>query len=76
MQEEVMGSGKPANLPGLYEHKESGTRIATTADPDFGRIQADALVQMEYTRVGDVPTKTVPVGDVEEEKASTPKSKG
>lgn len=56
-KEEVMGDGRPVNLPGLYRHEESGTEIITTSDPNDGRIQADALVQVGYKRVGDIPTK-------------------
>jgi hypothetical protein len=53
---EKMGDKRPVNLPGLYRHEESGTEIVTTTDYESGKIQADALVQVGYKRVGDIPT--------------------
>lgn len=68
---EKMGDGRPVNLPGLYRHTESGAEIITTSDYDAGKIQGDALVQVGFKRVGDIPTK---VDKAEEE--TTPTKKG
>jgi 2-methylisocitrate lyase-like PEP mutase family enzyme len=54
---EVSGSRKPRNLPGIYRHEAAGKEITTVADPNDGSIQADALVRVGYHRVGDVPTR-------------------
>lgn len=70
---EKMGDGRPVNLPGLYRHTESGAEIITTSDYDSGKIQGDALVQVGFKRVGDIPTKVAPV---EAEEETTPTKKG
>ena len=48
------------NQPGVYVHKETGSKIIT-ADGEAGVIQADALMSPvwhnQWERVGDVPTR-------------------
>lgn len=48
---EVQGDGRPTNLPGVYR-REDGKEIATTTDPDLGRVQADAIVQQGFKYAG------------------------
>lgn len=50
------------NLPGIYEHKAAseaqGEPVRIITDPGHeGYVQADALVQVGYVRVGDVPSR-------------------
>ncbi len=68
---EKMGDGRPVNLPGLYRHTESGEEVVTTSDYDAGKIQGDALVQVGYKRIGDIPTKVIKT-----EEEATPTKKG
>ena len=57
---ERSGDGRFVNLPGIYEHKESGTQIITSEGAE-GVVQADALMAPKWNggwqRVGDVPTR-------------------
>ena len=54
---EENGSRKPRNLPGIYRHEAAGKELITSADPNDGSIQADALVRVGYHRIGDVPSR-------------------
>ncbi len=49
--------GRKQNMPGVYRHEAAGKEVITTADPNDGVIQADALVRLGYRRVGDVPSR-------------------
>ncbi len=57
---EANGDGRAVNLPGVYLHKESGTKYITP-DGDEGVVQADALMSPVWKdgweRVADVPTR-------------------
>lgn len=53
---EIQGDGRPVNQPGLYRQKETNIEIVT-APGSNGRIQADAMVQQGFVRVGDIPTQ-------------------
>lgn len=50
-------SQRNVNLPGIYEHPEAKVRTITQPGSE-GIVQADALVQVGYQRVGDVPSRT------------------
>lgn len=57
---EVNYDGRPVNLPGIYEHKDTDA-VFITSEGDEGIAQADALMQPlwqgAWERVGDVPTR-------------------
>lgn len=57
---EVPSDGRPVNLPGVYVHKDTGSKFITSSDFDAGVAQADALMNPlwkdGWERVGDVPT--------------------
>lgn len=52
--------GRPLNMPGIYQHKDTGARFIT-AEGESGVIQADALMTERWKdawkRVGDVPSR-------------------
>lgn len=50
-------TNKPANLPGLYRHPESGREIVVQANPGIGSAQADGAVQVGFVYVGPAPAK-------------------
>ena len=52
---ELNGNRHPRNLPGVYRHEAAGKEIITSADPNDGAVQADALVRVGYHRISDVP---------------------
>lgn len=51
---ENQGDGRKVNLPGVYENPD-GLQIQTSSG-SRGQIQADALVQQMFKRVGDKPS--------------------
>ena len=57
---EVNADGRPLNLPGVYVHKDTGSKFITSSDFDTGVAQADALNNPlwkdGWERVGEVPT--------------------
>lgn len=59
--QELNGDGRPINLPGKYQHKESKA-IYITAEGEEGVVQADALMSpvwnSSWERIGDVPSRT------------------
>lgn len=62
---ELNGNGKAMNLPGKYQHKETGRIVELDVTPDIGTPMIDAFIQAGYVRVeGDVAE--TPVVKVEE----------
>jgi hypothetical protein len=58
---ELNGDGRPINLPGVYEHKDTDA-VFITSEGDEGVAQADALMSPlwkdAWERVSDVPSRT------------------
>lgn len=63
--QELNGDGRPANLPGVYRHPETGKELIARRHRKFGDAQADGFVQVGYKYVGPAP---------KEAKAVTPKT--
>ncbi len=57
---ELNTDGRPINLPGVYEHKDTDA-VFITSEGDEGVAQADALMHPlwkdAWERVGDVPSR-------------------
>ena len=57
---EVTSDGRAINLPGIYEHQDTGAQFITSPGEE-GVIQADALKSPvwkdAWQRVGEVPTR-------------------
>jgi hypothetical protein len=59
---EVNGDGRPQNLPGVYEDKDTDA-VFITSEGDEGIAQADAIMAVarqtgiRWERVGDVPSR-------------------
>lgn len=57
---EINSDGRPINLPGVYEHKDTDA-VFITSEGDEGVAQADALMHPlwkdAWERVGDVPSR-------------------
>lgn len=52
----MSGQAKPANLPGIYRHKETGKELIIAPDP-ISRAQQDALVRLGFEWVGETPSR-------------------
>lgn len=52
---EKNGDGRPANLPGVYRHPETGKELIARRHRKFGDAQADGFVQVGYKWVGPEP---------------------
>jgi len=52
------GDGRPANLPGVYRHPETGVELIALRHRKFGDQQADAFVQVGFKYVGPAPKES------------------
>lgn len=55
MEQETNGDGRPVNLPGIYEHPETGAQLIARRHRKFADAQADAYVQVGFKYVGPEP---------------------
>jgi hypothetical protein len=55
---ELNGDGRPANLPGVYRHPETGKELIARRHRKFGDAQADGFVQVGYKYVGPAPKES------------------
>lgn len=53
MSNELDGNKRPAHKAGVYEHKESGTRIYLETNPELGTAMIDGFVKMGYVWIAD-----------------------
>ena len=54
-KDEMNGDGRPANLPGVYRHPETGVELIARRHRKFGDVQADGFVQVGFKYVGPAP---------------------